>query len=177
MILAGDEFRRTQRGNNNAYCQDSDISWIDWTLTSHHSDLLRFVRLLIARRVLRSVNAESLSLVEWLRESKHAWHGVRLFQPDWSPSSHALAFGAELARENLQLHLILNAYWEPLDFELPHLSIGESWRRWIDTSLESPHDISDWQDAEAVSGFTYRAAPRSTAVLVAGPGLKQKWGC
>src|SRR5207344_2351120 len=58
MILMGDEARRTQRGNNNAYCQDNEISWFDWTLLSKHADLHRFVRLLISRRLMRGVELE-----------------------------------------------------------------------------------------------------------------------
>jgi glycogen operon protein len=67
-------------------------------------------------------------------------------------------------------HVILNAYWEPLDFELPSLPGGarHPWRRWIDTFLDSPHDIADWDQAPSVSGQTYRAEPRSVVVLLAG---------
>ena len=65
------------------------------------------------------------------------------------------------------MYLILNAYWEPLDFELPSVGDGgaSSWRRWIDTSLESPQDIVPWQTAPPLSGHTYRAAARSVVVL------------
>ena len=66
------------------------------------------------------------------------------------------------------MHLILNAYWEPLDFELPPAGDGGagSWRRWIDTALESPQDIVPWQTAPALSGLTYRAAAHSVVVLI-----------
>ena len=170
MILAGDEVRRTQRGNNNAYSQDNDISWLDWSLLSRHADVHRFVRLLIARRLMRDVKYERqrASLVKFIRESKHAWHGVKLNQPDWSDDSHTLAFGAELHDERLHFHLILNSYWEPLDFELPPMdNTGRAWRRWIDTALDSPDDIVDWQRAQPVSGPAYRVGPRSVVVLVA----------
>ena len=87
MILMGDEMRRTQSGNNNAYCQDNEISWLDWTLLSKHADVHRFVRLLIARRLLRGIEHERrrISLNQFLRDAKHAWHGVKLNQPDWGP--------------------------------------------------------------------------------------------
>ncbi len=168
MINMGDEVRRTQRGNNNAYCQDNETSWFDWTLLSKHADVHRFVQLLIARRLRRDLRAERerLSLDDFLRASKHAWHGVKLLQPDWGPGSHTLAFGAELREEALQFYLICNAYWEAFDFELP----GETeWRRWIDTALDSPHDIVDWQEASSVSGQTYKAAARSVVVLIHSP--------
>jgi glycogen operon protein len=94
------------------------------------------------------------------------WHGVKLLQPDWSPHSHSLALGAEMIREGVGLHFILNAFWEPLDFELPTVSASEPWRRWIDTALESPEDIVGWQTAPAVAeASSYRVAPRTVVVL------------
>ena len=126
MFVMGDEVRRSQRGNNNAYCQDNDTSWFDWNLLSKHADVLRFVKLLIERRVMRDVEHERrrVSLSQVLREAKHAWHGVKLNQPDWSSDSHSLAISAELKNEGLLMHVILNAYWEALDFELPMLGNG-----------------------------------------------------
>ena len=171
MIVMGDEVRRTQRGNNNAYCQDNEISWFDWTLLSRHADVHRFVKLLVARRLMRGMEAERrrLSLNQLLRAAKHAWHGAHLEQPDWSPWSHSLAFGAELPMQGLRLHLILNAYWEPLEFELPPRTDGNNtWRRWIDTALEPPNEIVEWQRALPVPSRTYQAGPRSVIALIAG---------
>jgi glycogen operon protein len=169
MFVMGDEVRRTQRGNNNAYCQDNDTSWLEWNLLYKHSDLLRFVKLLIERRIIRDVEHERrrLSLAQVLRENRHAWHGVKLNQPDWSESSHCIAISAELKNEGISVYIILNAYWEPLDFEIPLLDGGsERWRRWIDTALGSPDDICEWNAEGPVLGTTYRAAPRSVVVLV-----------
>ena len=114
MFVMGDEVRRSQHGNNNAYCQDNDTSWFDWNLLSKHADVLRFVKLLIERRVMRDVEHERrrLSLSQVLRETKHAWHGVKLNQPDWSPFSHSIAIGGELKNEGVSVHIIFNAYWE-----------------------------------------------------------------
>jgi glycogen operon protein len=175
MILMGDEARRTQRGNNNAYCQDNEISWFDWTLISKHADVYRFLKLLIARRLLRDGEAEYQpeSLNQLIRESIKAWHGVKLCKPDWSYSSHSVVLSAELKKEKQVLHLILNAYWEPLDFELPPGNVegGGPWRRWIDTALNSPHDIVPWQAAEPFTGQTYRAAAHSVVALYAPLGI------
>ena len=90
MILMGDEVRRTQRGNNNAYCQDNETSWFDWTLLAKHADVHRFVTLLNARRLMRDVEHERqrMSLNQLIRQANKAWHGVKLGQPDWS---HAFA--------------------------------------------------------------------------------------
>ena len=178
MFLMGDEVRRSQRGNNNAYCQDNDTSWFDWSLLSKHADVFRFVKLLIARRLIRDVGHERrrASLCQVLREEKLAWHGVKLNQPDWSPFSHSIVIGGELKDEAVLAHIILNAYWEPLDFELPILRGGrENWRRWIDTALDPPHEICEWNAEPPVLGTTYRAGARSVVVLIAGdsrmPGI------
>jgi isoamylase len=169
MIMMGDEARRTQSGNNNAYCQDNEISWFDWTLVEKHSDVHGFVTLLNARRILRDVEHERrrVSLNQLIRQGSHIWHGVKIGQPDWSDHSHSLAFEATLRHEGIHVYLILNAYWKPLDFELPPVGDGDAsaWRRWIDTSLESPKDIVPWRTAPLLSGHTYRAAERSVVVL------------
>jgi glycogen operon protein len=174
MILMGDEIRRTQQGNNNAYCQDNDTSWFDWTLVTTHADVLRFVTLLSAQRLLRDVEPERhrLSLNQLLQKANKAWHGVRLGQPDWGDSSHSLAITAEARNEKLLFHMILNAYWETLEFELPRVGDhdGDSWRRWIDTTLDSPRDIVEWETAPTVPGRTYRAGPRSVVLLFARMG-------
>jgi len=171
MILMGDEVRRTQQGNNNAYCQDNETSWFDWTLVAKHADVHRFVTLLIARRLMRDAEheVEGMSLNQLIQHANKAWHGVSLHQPDWRDCSHSIALTAELREERLLFHLILNAYWEPLDFELLAMEHGDrnSWRRWIDTSLDSPHDIVPWQTAPSVLSQTYRAEARSVVVLFA----------
>jgi len=168
MILMGDEVRRTQQGNNNAYCQDNEISWFDWSLLERHADVHRFVRLLNSWRLLRTLFPDQrLSLNQVLRKADKAWSGVKIGQPDWSDSSHSLALTAKAPANRLLFHGFMNAYWEPLDFELPALAGGDSWRRWIDTSLDSPDDISPWETMARVSGSMYRAGPRSLVVLVA----------
>jgi glycogen operon protein len=169
MILMGDEVRRTQHGNNNAYCHDNEANWLDWSLLEKHADLHRFVKLLVARRLLRDSRPEGqrMSLTQWIRGGIRGWHGVKLNQPDWSDSSRSAALSAELQSEGLLVHFIFNAYWEPLDFELPQTSTGKpaSWRRWIDTFQETPEDIVPWQEAPTHPQYTYRAGPRSVIVL------------
>ena len=172
MMLMGDEVRRTQRGNNNAYCQDNETSWFDWTLVAKRADVHRFVSLLNARRVLRDVEHEEkrVALNEVLLHEDLTWHGVKLGEPDWSRSSHSIALTAKGLERQTHHHIMLNAYWEPLEFELPPVADGgpRPWRRWIDTSLDSPHDIVEWEQAPAVSGHSYRVGPRSVVVLVSG---------
>jgi len=166
MVLMGDEVRRTQQGNNNAYCQDNEMSWMDWSLVQKHAELHRFVRLLIARRLLRDAESERkrISLTTLLRDATKAWHGVKLLSPDWSDRSLAFALGGEFRREGLLFHLILNAFHEPLEFELPLLERG-NWRRWLDTSLDSPNDIVPWDEAPALQQNKYPAGARSVVML------------
>jgi isoamylase len=169
MILMGDEVRRSQSGNNNAYCQDTEINWFDWTLLAKHADVHRFFKLLADRRLLRTTEHERqrISLNRLIREASKTWHGVRLHQPDWGDHSRSIAVTVELRKDNLHLHLMLNAYWEPLEFELPPIGspAAKPWRRWIDTALESPDDIVPWNQAPTVSGPTYRVAARSVVAL------------
>jgi isoamylase len=171
MILMGDEVRRSQNGNNNGYCHDDEGAWFDWTLLKKHAGIHRFVRLLIARRLLRATEHETqrLSLNQLLRQANSSWHGVRVGQPDWADSSHSIAFSAEMRKEKLLLHLIMNAHWQPLDFELPPVNNGDTspWHRWIDTALDSPNDIVEWKSSPQVPGFAYRAEARSVVVLFA----------
>src|SRR6202162_5490230 len=120
MILMGDEMRRTQRGNNNAWCQDNEISWVDWELLEKHADVHRFVQLLNRHRLMRDDDSRTsrITLNELLQQGNRTWHGVRLWTPDWSENSHSLAVSMSCPADDLTFYLILNAYWEPLKFEL-----------------------------------------------------------
>jgi isoamylase len=168
MLLMGDEVRRTQKGNNNAFCQDSEISWFDWSLLQRHGDIHRFVKALNRFRQHRDVVAEmtAISLNQLLRRAPIEWHGVALNQPDWSDHSHSLAFTLRSWRARLLLHGMLSAYWEPLTFELPPVSAEQGWQRWIDTALEAPDDICPWEIAPVVRQPIYKVQPRSVVLLV-----------
>jgi isoamylase len=165
MLSMGDEVRRTQHGNNNAYCQDNEISWFDWTLIAKHADVHRFVGLLNRHRVLRGLDLgfRTLSLNE--QDANRIWHGVKLREPDWAFNSHSVAYSVARRHGNLQFYVMFNAYWQALEFDLPPTSAGTGWLRWIDTSLDSPDDIVEWQTAPFVAARAYRAAPRSVAIL------------
>jgi isoamylase len=176
MLLMGDEVRRTQGGNNNAFSQNNETSWFDWSLVERHADIHRFVKEFAALRMNRDlpVDALDMTLAELLRRQPIQWHGVRLNEPDWSYESHTLAATVSLRGYELLMYLIVNAYWEPLEFELPPLAAQGSWRRFIDTYLDPPDDICTWTDAQNLQGFTYLAQPRSTILLFANPGSRQQ---
>ena len=171
MLLMGDEVRRTQRGNNNAYCQDNEISWFDWTLLERHRDLRRFVQTLINQRlVLGGRGIQGLSLNELLRRGKIEVHGARLNRPDASSESHSLAVTVRDIERGGVLHAMFNAYWEPLTFELPSPELLRPWHRWIDTSRDAPDDVYDWGLAPAVLSRTCVVRPRSLVTLFADVG-------
>jgi isoamylase len=169
MLLMGDEARRTQRGNNNAYCHDSELTWFDWRLLERHGDIHRFVKSLNGFRQRRDVVVEgrTLSLNALLRRARVEWHGVRLGQPDWGDRSHSLAFTLRSLRARFLFHAMFNAYWEPLVFELPSPPAGgqQAWRRCVDTALESPHDIQLWRSAFIFEQSKYTVQPRSVVLL------------
>ena len=179
MLLMGDEISRTQNGNNNAYCQDNPISWMDWSLTNTHADLLRFTRNLVwftqSLHILRQeqfLRYEPIPGIPWLENNgSHAgiltWHGIQLDQPDWNDWSHTLAFTLQDPTSSEYLHVILNAYWEPLTFELPALPTGKSWFRIVDTSLLSPEDITEDVRKYPVQTTHYPTTARTAVILQA----------
>ncbi|WP_447983161.1 glycogen debranching protein GlgX [Nitrospira sp. Nam74] len=167
MILMGDEVRHSQRGNNNAYCQNNEISWFDWSDLDKHADIFRFVKTLISLRACRDLAREEASptLMDVLHQVRFEWHGIKLHEPDWSDHSHSLSVTIISFRGRFGMHLLVNAYWEPLTFELPPAGPGLVWRRVIDTSLQSPSDICDVRQAPPIHGGTYLLQPRSVVLL------------
>jgi isoamylase len=167
MMLMGDGVRRSQQGNNNAYCQDNELSWFDWSALEQETDLLRFTKELIAlNNSLAVFSLEQILPVSNGGQSPHiVWHGTRIGQPDWGDGSHSLAFTLHHPAKDEHLHLIFNAYWQPLTFELPPLS-GQHWHRIIDTALPSPDDFCRQAEAPIQPG-AYSVAARSSVVLIA----------
>ncbi len=171
MMLMGDEVGRTQNGNNNAYCIDDESVWFNWNLPDENFGLLRFSQKLIHMRL-----SDPLFELEnsWLvpgadgRPLIH-WSGVRVGEPDWRDISHTLAFTVANSVHHDGYHVILNMYFDALDFELPSLHPGRKWNRLIDTSMPSPEDFADDSSRHPVEGKTYRAQPRSVVVLHTNP--------
>ena len=168
MLLMGDEVRRTQGGNNNAYCQDNPVSWYDWTLHQKHAGIFRFVQQAIRLRLALNIYREfrGLSLNELLSLAQIERHGVMLNEPDMDYQSHTLALSIASTRE--ALYVICNAYWEPLDFALPPPPFPSAgpWRRVFDTFLPSPADFVSLADAPPVIDACYRVQPRTCVMLV-----------
>lgn len=170
MLLMGDEVRRTQRGNNNAYCQDNEISWFDWSAVEREAHLLRFTQGIIHLiQGLKVFRIEHLLRVTetWSHEPHIVWHGAQLGQPDWSENSHILAFTLRYPDAREQLHVMLNAYWEPIMFELPGLDSHERWHRIIDTAVAAPRDFCPPDQAPLFDGMVYPVSARTSVVLMA----------
>jgi glycogen operon protein len=169
MLLMGDEARRSQQGNNNTYCHDSPIAWFDWHLLHNNSELLDFTKSLIAFTQSQSLFKQEHLLCTMQHPCncpRIEWHGVRLNSPDWCDDSHTLAFTLHDPDSRRQLHVIFNAYWHPLQFQLPPLPMGKHWHRIIDTSL--PDNKSFQQPATAPKHLlsTYQVLDRSAVLLM-----------
>ena len=170
MLIMGDEVRRTQMGNNNAYCQDNEISWFDWDLIERNQDLFRFthglIRFIQSYEIFREQHILSTNAMD---KPGIAWHGIKLDKPDWAQFSHSLAFTLRHPAYHEHFHIMLNAYSESLAFELPRLEPTQSWHRIVDTALASPDDYCEAATAPALEAASYRLIPRSAVVLMARP--------
>jgi isoamylase len=174
MLLGGDELLRTQRGNNNAYCQDNDVSWFDWTARDRNADFFGFVKSAIAftkrypalqRKTFFSGIDANLDQFVDLR-----WYGFDLDDPRWGdPELRTIAFlldGAENATAgDYLLFIIHNASWHPMTIRIPAPGPTRSWRRVVDTSLPTDDFIID--GVALAPADIYLASPRSSVVLLA----------
>jgi isoamylase len=168
MLLMGDEVRRTQGGNNNAYCQDNESSWFDWGLCARNADIIRFVQELIKLRLDfdHGVAGGRISLEEFIDKARFEWHGTELGQPNWASDSHSLACTLHSFASSQVRYIAINAYWKPLEFELPVTgSPNRGWLRLIDTSFPSPNDILAEAEGSRVEGSKYLVAARSVIML------------
>jgi isoamylase len=169
MLLMGDEVRRTQEGNNNAYCQDNEISWFDWGLCDRNADVLRFTRNMIRLRLNFNHGTENrrITLEDYLGKARIEWHGVQLGKPDWGRNSHSVALTVHNIAVSQVRYIAINAYWQPLEFVLPPVNgnLNAAWLRLIDTSLPSPDDISEEGKEAVLVGAKYLVNPRSIVML------------
>lgn len=160
-LTAGDEFGRTQKGNNNAYCQDNDISWVDWALADHNAGLLRFSKMMIALRKRRF----ALSREQFI--NRITWHGTKIGDPDWSGASRALAFQMHGWHNQPDFYVMFNAHWDTQRFHIPPDDGQWRWRRLVDTHLPAPDDILEEKDAVALKPADhYLVSPRSAVILI-----------
>ncbi len=170
MILAGDEMGRTQKGNNNSYCQDNEISWLNWHGLTENKGLYRFFRLLIAFRKSHELLRNNSFTIKDGLGLQIDWHGHQLGQPDWGYESRSIAmhmFGRSANGDSPEIYLIANAHWEKALFQLPVLN-QQKWHRFIDTSLPGDLAIVDDDQLPLMEDqYCYPIGARSVAVLIA----------
>jgi isoamylase len=146
MLLGGDEIRRTQNGNNNPYNQDNATSWFDWTLVDSNREILRFVQRMVGFRKTHPALWQPSFYTGATNERglpDISWHGTILNSPGFDdPQARALACTIAGFGGHPDLHVMMNMFWEPLDFEVP-VDPQRVWHLAIDTFAGSPHDIED----------------------------------
>ncbi|MCP4546317.1 MAG: glycogen debranching protein GlgX [bacterium] len=169
MLWMGDEVRRSQRGNNNAYCQNNELGWFDWDDVENNDDLLEFlIRLIAFRRSYRIFAEEKF----WRTEDDGyspsiTWHGQKLNDPDWHAESRILAYQLRHPEADERIFVILNSHWKSQLFMLPPLPVDKRWHRVMDTSLNGPDAMLMCEQAEPIHGEELPAEPRSTIILIA----------
>jgi glycogen operon protein len=157
MITAGDEFLRTQKGNNNPYNQDNETSWINWSFRERYQDFFQFFKKMIAFRKAHP----SLCRSRFWREDVQ-WFGTTE-APDLSYSSRSLAFFLHgKSQDDDDIYVMINAYWEALIF---HFQVDGPWNRVINTGMDSPNDFVESNEDVITSG-EYQVGPRSVVVFV-----------
>ncbi|MFH7340201.1 glycogen debranching protein GlgX [Streptomyces sp. KHY 26] len=176
MLLAGDEFRNSQSGNNNAYCQDNPTSWLDWEQAEKEEETFEFTRRLIElRRRYRTFRAPHFYTghLNSRQLPDITWHGTRLEQPGWEDTNaRVLACTLGGFHGDPDLHLILNMYHLGLDFELPRVR-GHRWHRVLDTAQAGPRDLLPAGQEERHDDDTFHAQGRSVVLLAALPEAKE----
>jgi glycogen operon protein len=163
MLLGGDEFRRTQGGNNNAYCQDNETSWYDWNFLEQYKDIFRFTRGMIVFRQTHPV----LSKEQFYTDSRIHWFGSQGALPEWGDPKEKQVGCLINEDEHRALCLMFNADIDTVDFALPFLQPGMRWYLAVDTSHDAPQDLFlEGEERLLEDSQTYHLAPRSSAILL-----------
>jgi isoamylase len=167
MLLGGDEMLRSQRGNNNAYCQDNDTSWFDWSLLRENAPFFRFVSNLIRFRRAHPLLRRRTFFEDDREGPAASFHGAKGGEPDLSLESRSLGLHLRGEAGHDDIYVMVHAHWEPQAFALPRLRGGRTWRLFLDTALAAPADIAEPGEEERLPRqASYGLAPRSVVVVV-----------
>jgi glycogen operon protein len=181
MLLGGDEIGRTQRGNNNAYCQDNDISWYDWSLLEKNRELFRFVKEMIAFRLRhhaflrpefysgRDGNYNAIPDITWFDETGGS--------PNWGESDKCLALRIDGSKAEIMsdmddndFFIMFNSGRKQVNFKICDPPEGKAWLLAVDTNLPSPNDILAPGDEKPMFfPNKYSVAPQSLVILISKP--------
>ena len=167
MLLGGDEFRRSQRGNNNAYCQDNEMSWFDWSLLEKHKEIHRFTRGMIAFRRAHPVLRKEV----FYTDADIKWFAPNGGVPDWTDERQKSFACLILGQTEPDLFLMFNADIGSVDFAIPALPASKIWRLAVDTSRSAPEDLYEAGKEPSMEGrVSFRVEPRSSAILLTDDG-------
>jgi glycogen operon protein len=175
MFVSGDEFGRSQGGNNNAYCQDNEISWLDWRLVENNRDLLRFFKMLIALRKKHPIFRRVDFFPKGGDHDPHEihWQSRRVGETDWSPDCRTLGFmldGLAVAgSRDDDFFVMLNSHLENVIIEIPSLPPGRHWCLLINSAAEPPNDIHPEDEAPIFSGHEFELGAMAALVLISKP--------
>jgi glycogen operon protein len=162
--LGGDEFRRTQGGNNNAYCQDNETSWMDWTQLEQHQEIYRFAQGMIAFRFAHPV----LSKEQFYTNTEIHWFDPQGGLPKWTAPEEKHFACLIHEDEQRALYLMFNAGADAVDFHLPSPPPGAQWHLAVDTFGDTPLDLfAAGKEPLLKYPQTYLVKPRSSAILLA----------
>ena len=179
MLVAGDECRRTQGGNNNAYCQDNETSWFDWGLVEAHPELLRFVRTMIHFRrsqptvrrrwymTGKKIEDRMIADVTWFTPEARTidWHNGELAMSCLLAAPHSRE---DPTGEGKDLFLLMNPGHEAVQFLVPQSVARKRWFRFVDTAADSPRDIFPAADGPELDKGQFELLPRSMMIYVSG---------
>ncbi len=176
MLSMGDEIMRTQLGNNNAYCQDNEISWFNWADVERNQEMLRFTQKMIDFTQSHAIFRDNRFWQEKRPDvpySAHhgqgtfvSWDAVGRRTPESEGNSRSLAFTLFHPESREHICVLLNAYWEPITFELIPLPVQERWHRIVDTAQDAPDDFLELEQSESLDEDHYDVAPRSAVILI-----------
>ena len=172
MILMGDEVLRTQKGNNNAYCQDNELSYLKWNRDERQEEMFRFTKSLITLCRLGKIKHHSEpnhKLQNTLSNAKIQWHGCKPFQPDWSDMSHSVGFLYYYQKQDVYAYVFVNAYWQDLTIEIPCVPghLDKCWFQFINTGLDKGKDVSLYfMSTRYHAGQKLRVKNRSVVMLL-----------
>ncbi len=170
MLLAGDEFLNSQMGNNNAYCQDNGLSWLDWDTAAQNADMVNFVQQMIAlrkrhpsimrRQFLTGNNVEGKNIKDI------SWHGTQINQPQWiEQETRLLAYTlAGMHADEADLHIVMNMSDEKASVDVPLIS-GKEWCLAVNTSLPSFHEVIPPQHQQLIKNQAYIVNSKTIVVL------------
>ncbi len=168
MILMGDEMGKTQHGNNNAYCQDNELNWLDWSKMEENHDIYKFTKNMISFRKehlsLRRKHFFTATDTNGNGLSDISWHGTKAYEADWSYDSRVLAFMVDevAGRSGSQIYVAFNSHYEDLDFELPEID-GKKWFRVVDTGNAEEDFL---EEPRVLNGKSYNVKARSSIIFI-----------